>query len=264
MAERVRFESPPVVEVVCGVLFSPIIGLRTAHVGLYWNEIRKDFPLVDEAPPLPSVIETFEPIQSVQVQVDLVPPLARTWFHRSDRRALIQLQRDRFAYNWKRRSPSDGEYPSYDRVIIDFEHQWKIFGDFIERENIGEMVLRQLELVYVNIIPDASIPVGDPVFADHAPKRARRRFLPPPDSFAWQTSYVLPDSAGRLHVRIGSARQPDSGDPIRRLDMVARGINEAATKSMRTWFDLAHDWIVHGFADVTTPNMQAEVWRRQS
>jgi uncharacterized protein (TIGR04255 family) len=263
MTERVRFENPPVVEVVCGVLFSPITSLRTAHVGRYWNEIIQEFPLVDEAPPLPPAIETYDPVQSIEVEFRFVPPLARTWF-KGDHGGLIQLQRDRFVYNWKRLSPDDGEYPSYDRVIEDFERQWRLFCAFLAKEALGDIVVRQLELAYVNIIPDRSVPVGDPVFRDHAPDTSRSRFLPKLDSFAWRTSYMLPDNAGRLHVQISSARQADSGDPIRRLDMVARGINENATVSMRTWFDLAHDWIVRGFADVTTPNMQAEVWRRQS
>jgi uncharacterized protein (TIGR04255 family) len=264
MTKRVRFENPPVVEVVCGVLFSPISSLRTAHVGVYWDQIREEFPLVEEAPPLPAAIEVYDPVQSLEVQLGFVPPLARTWFRRADGRGLIQLQRDRFAYNWKRSSPDDGEYPSYDRVIVDFERQWDVFRQFLAKEELGDVVLRQLELAYVNIIPDASVPAGDPVFRDHAPDTLRSRFLTKPDSFAWHTSYMLPEPAGRLHVQISSARQVDSGDPIRRLDMVARGINEIATTSMRPWFDLAHDWIVRGFADVTTANMQAEVWRRQS
>jgi len=264
MADRVRFQTPPVVEVVCGVLFGAITNLRTAHVGLYWNEIRQEFPLIDEAPPLVPTIETLEVVPSIEVEFGLVPPLARTWFHRADRRGLIQLQRDRFAYNWKRMPPDDGAYPSYDKVIVDFERQWKVFCDFVEKEKLGEIVLRQLELVYVNIIPDASPPVGDPVFSDHAPDLSRSRFLKEPDSFTWLTSYRLPGNTGRLHVQINSARQAESGDPIRRLDMIARGINDAATSSMRAWFDLAHEWIVRGFADVTTPNMQAAVWRRQS
>jgi uncharacterized protein (TIGR04255 family) len=263
MAERVRFEKPPVVEVVCGVLFGTLVGLRTAHVGVYWNRIRQEFPLVDEAPPLSAIIETVDPVPSIEIEVGMVPPLARSWFHRADRRGLIQLQRDRFVYNWKRSSPTDGAYPSYDQVIIEFERQWEQFRDFVAGEQLGDLVPRQLELAYVNIIPDTSVPAGDPVFKDHARNDSPGRFLPPAESLTWRTSYPFPDNAGRLHVVISSARQADTGDPIKRLDMVARGINEISATQMRAWFDLAHDWIVRGFVDVTTSSMQAE-WRRQS
>jgi uncharacterized protein (TIGR04255 family) len=262
MAERVRFEKPPVVEVFCGVLFGQLPELRTAHVGVYWSRIRKEFPIVDEAPLLSPSIETFSPASPVEIEAGFVPPLARTWFQRADRRGLIQLQGDRFVYNWKRASPTDGDYPSYDRVILDFERQWQEFCDFVAKEGLGGLVPRQLELGYVNIIPDASVPAGDPVFVDHARNVSRSRFLPEPESLAWRTSYAFPDS-GRLHVIITSARQADTGDPIKRLDMVARGINEIGATQMRAWFDLAHEWIVNGFVDVTTSTMQT-VWRRQS
>ena len=265
MPDRVRFERPPVVEVVCGVLFGTLTALRTAHVGIFWDRIREEFPLVEEAPPLPPIIERYDPAPSLEIEVELTPPLARTWFCRPDRRGLVQLQRDRFVYNWKRSSPDDGQYPSYDQVILDFERLWSEFEAFVKEQQVGPIVVRQLELAYVNIIPEASIPAGDPVFVDHVPDRSRARFLQAVDGFAWRTSYGLPEGAGRLHVSINSARQADSGEPIRRLDIVARGIGrEVGSDPMRSWFDLAHDWIVNGFADVTTANMQAEVWRRQS
>lgn len=266
MPDRVRFDTPPVVEVLCGVLFGSLTGLRTAHVGIFWDRIKEEFPLVEEAPPLSPVIERFDPAPSFEIEVELSPPLARTWFYRADRRGLVQLQRDRFVYNWKRSSPDDGKYPSYDRVILDFERLWSEFRSFVASEGVGEIVPRQLELAYVNIIPDASIPAGDPVFVDHVPDRSRVRLLQAVDGFVWRSSYMLPDDAGRLHVSINSARQAETGEPVRRMDIVARGISmsEIGPNSMRSWFDLAHHWIVNGFVDATTASMQTAVWRRKS
>ena len=31
---------------------------------------------------------------------------------------------------------------------------------------------------------------------------------------------------------------------------------------MWNWFDLAHEWIVRGFADLTTEKIQQNIWRR--
>jgi uncharacterized protein (TIGR04255 family) len=178
---------------------------------------------------------------------------------------LVQLQRDRFVYNWRRKSPDDGDYPSYDAVVVDFERLWGAFGEFVAREKLGDLVVRQLELVYVNIIPVDCIPDGDPVFIDQARDLSRSRFLPTPESFEWRTSYLLPEDSGRLHILVSTAREIASGAPLRKLDMIARGINDAAPSGeMRSWFDLAHEWIVHGFADVTTSSMQTDVWRRIS
>jgi uncharacterized protein (TIGR04255 family) len=263
MAQRVRFERPPVIEVVCGVLFGTLPRLRTAHVGVFWNLLRDDFPTADEAPPLLPVIETQETSLLDGSDLALEAPLPRSWFRTTDGHGLIQLQRDRFVYNWKRESPEDGAYPSYDAVIIEFEERWAQFGDFVAREGLGELVPRQFELIYVNIIPKEGIPTNDPVLIDHALDTSHSRFLPEPESFNWQTSYPLPDENGRLHMVANSVRQSTTGKPGIRLDMTARGINDEPTARMREWFDLAHTWIVNGFADVTTESMQQKVWGRQ-
>ncbi len=263
MAQRVRFDRPPVVEVVCGVLFGALPKLRTAHVGLFWSLLRDDFPTVDEAPPLVPVIETQEASLLEGSILELAAPLPRSWFRTNDGHELIQLQRDRFIYNWKRESPEDGPYPSYDIVIVEFERRWGQFGAFVTQEDLGELVPRQFELIYVNIIPEDCIPPDDSVLVDHARTASHARFLPEPESFNWQTSYPLPERNGRLHVAASSARQWATGKPGIRLDMTARGINNEPTAGMREWFDLAHEWIVNGFADVTTARMQQNVWRRQ-
>jgi uncharacterized protein (TIGR04255 family) len=264
MVERIRFERPPVVEVVCGVLFGSLPGLRTAHVGVFWDAIRKEFPLVEEAPPLSPVIETSDRSPMLEAELLLIPPLPRTWFSTADGHGLVQLQRDRFVYNWKRGSPDDGNYPSYDVVIVNFERLWREFGSFVSREQLGELVARQFELVYVNVVPMSSIPSRDPVLVDHTRKLSPDRFLPDPESYAWRTSYLLPDDRGRLHVAASSARAIETGDPILKLDITARGIGNAATDEMRDWFDMAHEWIVRGFADVTTESMQRNVWGRKA
>jgi uncharacterized protein (TIGR04255 family) len=265
MAELVRFERPPVVEVVCGVQFGALAGLRVAHVGVFWEQIRGEFPAVDEAPPLSAVIETRGLPSSVEFSVGLIPPLPRTWFLSEDGHRLIQLQRDRFIYNWRRKSPDDGEYPSYDNVIVEFEQLWRTFEKFATENKLGELVARQLELTYVDIIPQDQVPKDDAVFVDHARSRSLGRFLEAPEGFDWQTRYLLPEENGRLHVHASSAREVDSGAPVMRLEMTARGIGDLASAAdMRRWFDLAHEWIVRGFIDVTTTRMQTEVWRRIS
>jgi uncharacterized protein (TIGR04255 family) len=241
MTQRVRFERPPVVEVVCGVQFGALGSFRAAHVGVFWEQIRTEFPAVDEAPPLSSVIEAQNLQPSMEIAIGLIPPLPRTWFLSEDGHRLIQLQRDRFIYNWRRSSPDDGDYPSYDNVIVEFERLWGAFEKFVAKEKLGELVARQLELAYINVIPFDRIPDDDPVFLDHARSSSPDRFLPAPESFEW--------------------REVASGAPIRRLEMMARG---AQSGDVRSWFDLAHEWIVRGFTDVTTTRMQTDVWRRIS
>lgn len=45
--------------------------------------------------------------------------------------------------------------------------------------------------------------------------------------------------------------------------MKTRAIGESASKeAIREWFDLAHEWIVRGFTDLTTTEIQ-KIWERE-
>ena len=43
------------------------------------------------------------------------------------------------------------------------------------------------------------------------------------------------------------------------IDLTVRGFSD---DGMEKWFDLAREWIVCGFADLTGKDIQAKVWRR--
>jgi uncharacterized protein (TIGR04255 family) len=258
MANRVRFEAPPVMEVVFGVLFASLPSLRVPYVGAFWDLVRTDFPIVDEVPPLPAQLDG-EP--GFRIEIEVNPQLPRTWLKASDESALLQLQRDRFLYNWKRPG-THRPYPSYDHVMPRFEKYWALFASFVERERLGSIEVRQYELTYVNHIPRETIPSRDPLFVDHIRDASRARFLPEPESYLYRTIYELPEGMGRLSVSAGTSRTPSGEEPIR-LDMTARGIaGGGKPERMRDWFNVAHDWIVRGFADLTTARMQNDVWRR--
>ena len=53
------------------------------------------------------------------------------------------------------------------------------------------------------------------------------------------------------------------GIPLLVLEIKTRGIGESTTKeAIREWFDVAHEWIVRGFTDLTTPEIQ-KIWERE-
>ncbi len=77
------FANPPVVETVLSVQFDKLSLMRTAHVGLYWNQIRDAYPVTREQIELPSVIERSElsaPSVGIQFQALEAPPMPRFWF----------------------------------------------------------------------------------------------------------------------------------------------------------------------------------------
>ena len=73
----------------------------------------------------------------------------------------------------------------------------------------------------------------------------------------------MPDETGRLHATIRSAVRRDDNLPIILFELTARGMTKDRSKeAMWAWFDLAHEWIVRGFADLTGENMHKNVWKR--
>ncbi len=264
---RVRFKRPPVVEVVCGILFGTPRPLRGAHVGLYWQRVCSDFPRIEEAPPLPPVIERQAPgPATLSLGIRLIPPLRRTWLLSADGRNLIQVQEDRFIFNWKKAAAGD-DYPSYEHVIEGFNRHLAGFLEFLDTEEIGPPSYLQFELAYVNHIhlgetPDRFAVSPTRIFVDHVRAASVGRFLPEPEAVNWNTAYPLPNGEGRLHTAARSVLSPQ-GTPILELEMTARGLPADASDATRqAWFDQAHVWITQGFADITASDIQRSVWGR--
>jgi uncharacterized protein (TIGR04255 family) len=196
----------------------------------------------------------------------LMPSLRRTWLLSEDGRSLLQIQEDRFLFNWKKAS-ADDKYPSYDEVVAAFEGRLGEFENFLILDGVGQPIYRQFELTYVNHIligsNDAGLEVDENrLLVDHFRDAHERRFLPTPEGINWTTVYALPNQEGRLYVTAQSTSAPD-GRRILRLDMTARGMTEeVSAAARRTWFDQAHVWITHGFVDVTAPEIQQTIWER--
>ena len=261
MTARVRFENPPVVEVVFGVAFATIQKFCTPYVGRLWQSLGPEFNKAEDvallaAPSSPAQLDLSEPM-----------PWPRVWLISKDEQNLIQVQKDRFLYNWKR-SAEVGGYPTFDHIFPTFQKHFATFRSFIDRETLGKLDFRQFELTYVNHIPIASAaPVvganATDVLVDHVRDESRARLLPEAHFYQWQTQYQLPDDAGTLFITAQSAHLRDDRELIIRLDVSVRGMPEdASVEGMNRWFDLAHDWIVQGFIDVTANAMQEQVWGR--
>lgn len=268
LSDTPKYDRPPVVEVACGVLFSTPTPLRTPHIGLYWETIKRDFPRVEEAPPLDPVIENHGAMGVMQFGVGFLPPIRRNWFVSADGGSLIQVQEDRFLFNWKKAEGAD-RYPSYDKVIARFDEHLAGFRRVLEKLEVGDVAYRQFELTYFNHITlgrsDSGVDVSEAtVLVDHVRAAAPDRFLGEPEAINWVNVYALPNSEGRLYATAQSARAPDGGRIVK-LDMTARGIPADPSENRRkAWFDQAHIWITKGFADITDPNVQENVWMRRA
>jgi uncharacterized protein (TIGR04255 family) len=252
------YKNPPVNEVVCGMRFQVPDKLRIPHIGFLWDKFRADYPIVQHAPPIASV--------KGEISVDEATgiPLPRVWFINKSDDQLVQFQFDRFYFNWRRRQ---SDYPRYDHVIRNFERALNTLVSFFGEFELGELKPIEYELSYINHIPKGqgwnTIDDLPGIFPDFVWKQTKTRFLPNPEKVAWQTEFPLQEKKGYLIVNLKQATRTEDKVPLLVLELKTRRIGESRSKeAIREWFDLAHEWIVRGFTDLTTPEIQ-KIWERE-
>lgn len=260
------YEQPPLTEVACSLLFSSIEGLLSPHIGLLWQIFQPEYPFCDDVVPIAPRIEVFDD-QNAEPQFKLsnIPPLPRVLFTNQDGTRIIQIQRDRFVHNW-RKINSDSEYPRYGGLIKDFQNYLAKFNDFLAEAELGQVQPLQYELTYVNQVPQGQAwstleDIGQ-VFPDLSWETSTPRFLPQPQSISWAITFDLPDKLGRLHTSVRPAILNETS--ILLFEITARGIgNYTSLETLQNWFDMAHEWIVCAFADLTGEEAQAKIWKRR-
>ena len=254
-----NYERPPVVEVAMGVQFSELKAFCVPHVGLYWQTIREEFPIQEERAPLPRWTEQQESKAELLDQ----PPMARAWFKNELGERLIQVQRDKFLYNWVGHVGRH-EYPRYPLVRESFLHHWQDFREFLAKNDLGRPDVDTCELTYVNHARRGDVwkNVADAGKLFTAFGWATRgSFLPTPDAARWFLRFSLPEGQGVLQVTVAPmTRQDDTeAETVLQMSLTARGrpAGEVCDASVEKWFDMAREWIVRGFADLATEEADA-------
>jgi uncharacterized protein (TIGR04255 family) len=263
------YANPPVTEVIFAVSFRPL-PLSVVDLARFgWEHLGESFPLRQDQPPLQMTRESFDgTAQSLAPTLALLtgPPPIRLWFQSDDKTRLVQVQRDWLACNWQGAS-SDRPYPRYEPIEGFFLETWDSFSDFIGRSGHGPIQANQCELSYINHI----VPNG--LWERHGQLSRVIRlagdagdFLPEPEGAELAFRYRIRHQGrdlGRLYVEaLPGVRQGDRL-PIIQLNMVARGAPVGEEKEgLIAFFRVAHEWIVNGFAAVTTDEAQSTLWGR--
>ncbi len=254
-----EYEKPPVTEVAFGVVFEQIQQFKAPHTGLLWEKFRAEYPTCEHAPPIGLGPEAFQMAGGL--------PLPRIWFISEEGNNLIQVQNDRFHFNWRQMSDED-TYPGYNVLISPFKESLKVFAEFIEEVGLGPLKLLECELLYINQILKGqswSSPADiHKVFPDLTWRSDAKRFLPTPSDIAWNTSFALPEERGRLNVTLQPASRKADKVPLMQLQLTARGLgDDKSPEAVWNWFELAHEWIVCGFTDLTSTGVQKKLWGRR-
>jgi uncharacterized protein (TIGR04255 family) len=261
-----EFERPPLNEVVIGVQFEPLKDLHVAHLGLYWSRIRHRYPFTEEQPPLPPQVEP----PGVTAQVPAIsfqsgPFMPRSWFLDATKNELIQLQSDRFLRNWRQIEGTE-PYPRFPFLIKRFKEEWESFLVFLNEEGLGPPSVNQCELIYINHLEPG---FGWNDYSELGKVFTMLRtpggsgFLPAPELLNWESRYKLPQERGRLHVQLQPVFRARDLKLILSFNLTARGSPAQSTADrLFAWFDLAHEWVVKGFDQLTEPTMH-QFWKKK-
>jgi uncharacterized protein (TIGR04255 family) len=263
--EMPSFDSPPVIETVLSVQFEPIPAFKTIHFGLFWQQLRDEFPSVQDHSALQAVIE--QPSDSSQgpkfrfEALDSLTP-QRVWFVNNDGSELIQIQNDRFIKNW-RMSPNGDEYPRYDACIRPaFDKHFQQFKEFVTKEGLGDIAINQCEVTYVNHIVAGEGWEKWSDFAEIFPwiqTRVGNKFPGLAEDLSLHSRHPIIDSdgkwIGRLHVEIQPSYRVTDMRPIYVMSLTARGL----CGKEYDFLDYAHEMIVKSFVNLTSEKMH-KIW----
>ena len=264
--QPVSFRDPPVMEVAFALQFATgVIDLEL--LGEIARRAKTTFPRREQQPPLPPMTEDFGLAPAMpQFIFQTGQALPRTWFMTEDGAELIQVQPDRLGYNWRREHLHERPYPRYGGLRDDLIKLVLPAADKVAASSSAARI-NMVELTYVNQLSAQDARKGDP----HPPLtdflrpvgRFQGEFLSEPEDARLQARWRIPgdagDPIGRLYVGAEPAFLHDQ-TPIYQLALTARLLaGHAEPAATIPLFDLAHNWIVRGFKDLTTTKMQS-VW----
>ncbi|MBP9091937.1 TIGR04255 family protein [bacterium] len=258
--KTVTFKNPPVAEAVLGIQFAPLDKMRITDFGLLWQHLKNDFPQVQERDRMvPTVELKGQSIPEIGWRLSNVVELPRVWFVgelSSGGRHFIQIQPDRYLYNWHG-TGSTASYPSYESNTSVFFSNLDILRKYIADAQLGELQVDQCELTYVNhIFLDEGLDLSAmatkafTAFGSEIPLPGHR------DRFAFNVSSWLDELNGRLHASLQPAQNMETRQIILDFRIIARGQPQGSDDSQLVdWFNMAHHFALDSFKSLTTSEM---------
>ena len=254
-AAFISFENPPVAEVSFGLFFTPLANFRAAHFGLFWSRVREQFIETADKP----VVADLTP----EIQSGEWFPLPRVWLIHSDKQYLLQLQANRFYFNWRRVSP-EVPYPTFAKLEPQFIAYVEQFSKFVKDESLGAIDIAGCDLTYVNQIPSGAgwtrYEDIHEIFPDFR-WEPRHSPLSPLKGLAWTARFETAGIHLKADVKSGTMKADDK-QLVFQFDLRATSTERLSSiNSVRDWMRKANQALVVAFLDLTSEAFQRDVWR---
>jgi uncharacterized protein (TIGR04255 family) len=253
----ITYDNPPVNEVVYSMVFEPLESFRIRHLSELWHTFGSDLFSFDEQVRLPpEAKEAFE-------KAPRMLPI-RVLFSNASGNDLVQIQCNRFLYNWRKRRPDD-VYPGYTLCFDGFEKYLFEFQDFLAKEQIGTIFPMQYELTYFDHILEnegweSLNNLGD-IFPNFEFQRDKHKLPKSVRDINWQILFDLPDNIGQLQLGIESQYRESDNRRVLTIQFTARSVEPY--NPVREWFDVAHSEISKMFVNLISDEIQEKHWGRQ-
>lgn len=267
-----NFKNPPVIEVVLGVQFEQLHGFPITAIGELHKVYEKKYPVVQEHPLLEPKFENLnvDTFMPQHLTINLMDPVVipRVWFLSEHGGELIQFQRDRFIYNWRRDEPStETPYPRYEAIRGEFQERYGEFLSFLREKKLPMPQINQLEVTYVNLIAcednDFSKAMHE-VFRiwGSEPKNSP---LGEPENQKFFISYLIHQEdqmVGRMTVSTNTLMRSDKKKFLQ-VNVTARGRpKDTSEAGILEFMNLCRCKIVSGFEYLTTDKMH-KIWSKE-
>ncbi len=244
----ITFDAPPLAEVSLGCTFLPRPDFLVPHFGAFWERIKKDFPDVAHAGQIVN-------INDGPLLGDDGIMLPRVWYVSADKARLVQLQQNRFHFNWRKTSDS-AAYVRFPAIHAQALGLWDVFGAYVLEATGSAIQPLSNELTYTNIVSSAGkspFELADDTLRDAAWCRGQR-FLDAPTALAHSYTFEVPGNVGDMSVVIATGRRADDGSGVLKIDLTVRG-RSGEEQRLGPWALKAHDLLIQAFKDLTTPAM---------
>ncbi len=265
------FVNPPIVEMVLGVQFSSLTKLTSGHYGLFWKELGDGWIKPEDEPLIEDNFELFDrPARTVPAGLQLLrlepvrlPGRFMLWHESRDR--LLQIQATRFHLNWRKH---EGNYPSYNLLIGEFEKMFARFSAFALREDIGVVSENQWEITYVNSFSKGEYWDSPTDWSIFLPGLFGQLFQVDDLNIALEHraaewSYEISPKRGRLHVAARPGRAKGDDRDALLLQMTARGpVGRGGVSKFRDGLDLGHDAAYGAFLRMVSEETKQR-WEKQ-
>ena len=268
LEKKLDFAKPPVEEVMLSILFEPLDRFFAPHLGEIWREFKNSgFFYTTAQGTIPPSIESFSgQIPEPQVHISNVPDFGRILFIHESGDQILQIQRDRFTFNW-RKIEEGQNYPGFSTIFTSFEDFCTCFRENLKIQGIGEINPLQYELSYINQLMQ-----GDGWNTLNDIGKIYQMFVDSPQLYSFwsevesailQTSFPITSLQGRLHLVISNRIKLPEQKQTLQTDFTVSGFPENTESEMIAWFKSARDHILEKFAGMFTEDIQTQVWERK-